>query len=272
MPKAKPYSGPVDDNLAAQLLNSTSIQVEGVPLGDELLKAAAHLRDVIDQANQALEKSEFAKIVAEHQASKLHRRGNAEILVSETGKVELYIGYENQPARTTAAKRQRRVPLMDDLKKRADRLGVDISEFGIKRKKIFEYLEEVEFGDGAVKKAPPKRGRKKAASKKAKKPEIQTADDPPEPDPGEMSAGPDETRVSPLPEEPPPPKRRGFVNTGEAVKPVVVSAGPGELPPDPGSNGVKTAPKGKRPDMKQLVKDSKEVDIGDLLSSEPPKQ
>ena len=272
MPKAKPYSGPVDDNLAAQLLNSTSVQVEGVPLGDALLQAAAHLKEVVDEANRALEDSEFAKIVAEHQASKLNRRGNAEILVSETGKVELYIGYENQPARTTAAKRQRRVPLMDDLKKRADRLGVDISEFGIKRKKIFEYLEEVEFGDGAVKKAPPKRGKKKTVPKKTAKPEIQTADDPPETDLGEMSAGPDETRISPMPEEPPPPKKRGFVKTGDAVKPVVVSAARGETPPDSSPNGVKTPPKGKRPDMKQLVKESKELDISDLLASDPPKQ
>jgi len=271
MPKAKPYSGPVDEELARQILNSTGFKVdvggETLLLGDALIKTAWSLRELIRISNEKLEGNEFAKIVAEHLANKLNRRGNAEIAIAEDGHAELFISYEEHPAkRIVTSSQKRQLPLLEELRVRADEMGVDISGFGIKRKKIQEYLDGIE--NGTVK---PKKG---AKSKKRKTGPIQTANDPPESDPGPMSAGPDETRVSPAPEEPP---KRGFVKTGDAVtKPVIVDSEPSEGNDVKGkkaakpakSKGEETAP----PNLRQLVEDSKDVSIADLLTSEPPKQ
>lgn len=263
MPKAKPYSGAVEDKLAAQLLNSTGETVDGVPLGDALQEARHRLKGLVERANGALDDSEFAGIVAEHLANKMGRRGYANVSVSSTGDVTLEISYEEKKKRRRKSQRRSDVPLMDELKARAAELGVDITEFGIKRKKIHEFLQKVEAG-GVPAKEPstPKRGKKT--------PEVKTANDPPEDDPGPMSAGPDETKVTPAPDDPKPPKR-GFVKTSEAVtSPVVL-----EIPSDDAKNGAKPAKskeegrKGRS--MRELVKDASEVDISDLLSSDPPK-
>lgn len=269
MPKAKPYTGPVDEQLATQLLNSTgqhmTVDGEEMLLGHALFRAARKLTEVVNRSNDLLEGSPFAKIVAEHLATKMNRRGHAAIAVAPTGEVELYISYDDQPARRPAP-RKAKLPLLEELKARAEKMGVDISEFGIKRKKILEHLDAVERGDVKPKKA---KGRRKKA-------QVQTAQDPPEDDPGPMSAGPDETKVSPPPDDPKPPKRRGFVKTSDAVEgPVVVGAGSTAAEPTPAKAAKPAKSQGARgssPNMRELVQESKELSISDLLESEPPKQ
>jgi hypothetical protein len=163
---------------------------------------------------------------------------------------------------------------MPELRAKAKKLGVEIpQELGIKRSKIAEFLEGVESGEikGKAVKKPSKRKTKK------KDAVIQTANDPTEPDPGPMSAGPDETRVSAAPDDPKPPKKRGFVKTSEAVsKPVLVGAEPAEeADPAPAKAAKPVESQGEgatTPNMRQLVKESQGVDITDLLTSEPPKQ
>jgi hypothetical protein len=282
MPKAKPYSGPVDDKVAVQLLNSTGVSLHDRPLGDALRHARQQLEELVEAANDALEGNEFASIVAEHLANKMGRRGNASVSVSETGTVTLEISYEDAPKkkRRTRTQRSSSIPLMDDLKAKAKKLGVDISEFGIKRKKIHEYLQKVERGDVTPEKEakeskepdPPKKAEAKTGASSKTEPqaaEVKTANDPPEEDPGPMSAGPDETKVSPPPDDPKPPKR-GFVKTGDALSsPVVVDAQPQE------KKGAKPAKKqaesGKGRSMRELVDAASEVNIADLLGSDPPK-
>ena len=144
MPKAKPYCGPIDANLAAQLLNSSGVTLDDVPLGDALRDSAEQLENLVGRARKALEASEFAQIVAEHLTNKMNRRGTSVITVSDTGQVTLEINYEEIPVRRGKTQRTRRVPLMEELKAKAEGLGVDISEFGIKRKKIWEHLQSVE--------------------------------------------------------------------------------------------------------------------------------
>jgi hypothetical protein len=270
MPKAKPYFGAVEDKLAAQLLNSTGETVDGVPLGDALQEVHRRLADLVERANAALEGSEFADIVAEHLANKLGRRGFANIGVSDSGDVTLEISYEEKKRRRRRSPRRSDVPLMDDLKARAVELGVDISEFGIKRKKIHEFLQKVEAGEIPVQTLSPPSKRKKSTETKPVA-EVKTANDPSDEDPGPMSAGPDETKVTPAPDDPKPPPKRGFMKTSEAVtSPVVL-----EMPSNEIKNGGKSAKsqeegrKGRS--MRDLVKDAAEVDITDLLSSEPPK-
>lgn len=284
MPKAKPYSGPVEENVARQLLNSTghSVDINGqqLLLGDALIAAAKQLKGLISTSNEKLEDNEFTKIVADYLAASMGRRGAAEIAVTDSGSVQLYINHEGNP-RTLARKpqRKRKLPLMAELKKRAKKLGVEIpEELGIKRSKIVEYLDQVENGDAKPKKVKAKKAQSAPPKKKAT---VQTADDKSEPDPGPMSAGPDETKVSSPLDEAKPPKKRGFVKTSDALSgPVVVGAeavgeAPTEPKPKPKPKAAKSspdsAPKGKGRNLRQLAQDSKDVDISDLLASDPPK-
>lgn len=259
MPKAKPYSGPVETNLASQVLNSTGVKVGDDLLGNALLHAAERLESLVEQANAVMRGNDFAKIVAEHLAAKMNRRGAAHLTVSDTGKMLLHISYEDARPEPKVT-RQRTAPLMKELKARADELGVDISRFGIKRTKIHDFLEKVAAG------AVASQGASKA------KPRVQETPSP-EPelveDPGPMSAGPDETLVSEMPETPPP--RKPVVKPAEVREgPVIVNAP--EARPRNGSNSAKTqAEDARSKSMRQLVKDSKEVDIADLLASDPPK-
>lgn len=276
MPKAKPYTGPVEESVARQLLNSTghSVDINGQPLllGDALLAAAAQLKKLVREANDQLEGNDFAKIVAEHLANDLNKRGSADIAVTDSGAVQLYVGHKGNPRNANQkSQRKRRLPLMGELKARAEALGVTIpAEFGIKRSKILEWIEKVERGDI------------KASKKKRNSAAVQTANDPAEQedDPGPMSAGPDETKVSaPLDDTPLPKKPRGFVKTSEAVSgPVVVraetvddSSGNHAAADKTPKNAPESAPAPKGKTMRQLVEESKEVDISTLLASEPPK-
>jgi len=272
MPKAKPYSGPVDDQIAVQLLNSTgehrTVGGEELLLGHALQQAAHQLREIVEKANDLLEGNEFAGMVAENLAAKMNRRGHALIAVADDGTVELHISYEDQPPRRPGSHRDQKLPLLQDLRDKAAELGVDIEEFGIKRKKIWEHLCAVEAGEIKGKPTKKTRGKPKPKSKsKAKaapEAEIRVAEDDAEDDPGPMSAGPDETKVSPAPDDVRPPRRRAIVKNDEAG-PVVVGAGGGQK----GSNSLESQ---EGPDMRQLVKDSQEVSIADLLQSDPPKQ
>ena len=280
MPKAKPYSGPVDKSVARQLLNSTghSVEINGQPLllGDALLAAAEQLKELVTEANLQLEGNEFAKIIADHLATDLNRRGGAEIAVTDSGSVQLNVNYKNHPrSQNRKPQRKRKLPLMEELKARAEELEVEIpSELGIKRSKIVEFLDQVESGEAP---APKKsRSKKPAAPKKVA---IQVADDPPEPDEGPMSAGPDETKVSSPLDDAPLPKKREIVKTSESAPgPVVVSteavvdsSAPVPKEAKPAKSSSNSASTGQGRSLRQLAQDSKDVDISDLLASEPPK-
>lgn len=298
MPKAKPYSGTIEADLASQLLNSTGERVDDELLGDALRSASERLAKLVEMANEKLDGNKFAQIVADSLAADMNRRGNASLTVSETGHVVLHISYEDQKRAKPKATRKRTAPLMAELKERAAKLGVDISRFGIKRKQIHAFLEKVAAGEiepDAVESAekPEKKAERKRAEP-AKKPEkkaqtgektdeketdsdsaarrqasVRVADDPEEPDPGPMSAGPDETTRSDMPETPPP--KRPFVKSEEQVGPVVVASENSEDRAKPPKSQGEGGSGGKGRSMRQLVQDSKEIDIADLLASDSPK-
>ena len=232
MPKTKPYSGTIERQLAIELLNASGQRdPDGRLLGDALIHTAELMADLAEKSNKFLGDSEFSEIVADHLARKINKRGHAEIVVSPEGRVRLDITYEEKPKRRKS--RTRRVPLLAELRAKAVELGADITPFGTKRRAIWEHLQQVESG-GPVE--PPK------TVKNGRKP-------PKAEDPGPMSAGPDETRVSPTPSTKPP--KKSFVSTGDPVEPVVVDAG--------------STPK---PDLRKLVADAKDVDIASLIESE----
>jgi len=231
MPKTKPYETKLDRDLAINLLNSSGERHGDGMLGDALLQTAVELAELAKKANKFLGDSEFSEIVADHLARKHNKRGHAEIKVSPDGNVRLIVTYEEKPkARKT---RTRRAPLLKELRAKAEELGVDISEFGIKRRQIWEHLQRVEAGEVVTKKP------------KAKKPK-------PDADNGPMSAGPDETRVSAPPTQKPP------------KKPVVPTSASSTLIVNAGSTPKLS---GKR-DLRALAEKAKDVDIAALLDSE----
>ena len=252
MPKNKPYILPVDEKLSAQLLNSRGAKGDGALLGDRLSELATELEQLVKEANEFLEDSEFAGIVADTLVRKANKRGWPRLQVESSGRLVLQISYQDPGKKK--AKRSRRVPLLDELRAEAKELGVDISGFGIKRRAIYEYLQKVRSGTAA--------GADVGTSKKTKAtPVVKQADDEADPDGGPMSAGPDETKVSPAPDGPKPPKK-GFVKSGDPVRPVLL-------------NQQEEAPKkdsGRRHDLRALVEQSKDVDIAAILESEPPQK
>jgi len=245
MPKTKPYETKIDRDLAIQLLNSSGENSESGLLGDALVRTAAQLADLAEKANKFLKESEFSEIVADHLARKHNKRGHAEINVSRDGHVMLIVTYEEKP-KARRKSRTRRAPLLKELRAKAEELGVDITEFGIKRRQIWEHLQRVESGEVVTKKP------KKTPSEP--KPESEAKKPPPEADNGPMSAGPDETRVSAPPTQKPP--RKPVVETVRAVvSPVIVDAG--------------STPKlSVKKDLRALAEKSKDVDIAALIDSE----
>lgn len=265
MPKAKPYYGQVENKIAIQLLNMGG-DFEGVFLGDALVKTARQLELLVTKANAYLRGNEFAKVMADYLAVQMNRRGDAKISVNAAGNVVLEIHYEEVAARPMSMKRKRRVPLLDELRDEATRMGVDISSFGIKRKAIWRHLEK-------LKGQTVKETRKSEAVKELSS--VKTArDEDDDVDPGPMANGPDESKLMPALDDAKPPRRKGFVKTQDALSsPVVVDneaapsavAPPASPKPQKASNGAS-----ERRSMRQMVQESKEVDIGDLLNSEPP--
>jgi hypothetical protein len=243
MPKGKPYSGSIDRKTAQQLLNSSGELFEGAPLGDALMETSRRLADLVVQANQFLKTNEFAGMVADYHAIKLGRRGRAELLVTGVGAVVLEIGYDDDDAspRQLVKATRRKLPLLKNLRTEAQKLGVSIEHLGIKRKEIVEFLERCKSErKGSERRAPPVGDL----------------------DPGPMGAGPDEVRVVPG-DEPRPPKRRSLVKTGESVE---VSS----LVIDNDSTSSTLPGSASRRSMRQMVEQSREVDIADLLDSKPP--
>jgi hypothetical protein len=258
MPKTKPHTVPLEEDLAKQLLNSSGITIDGQLLGDALHKAADTLAALINQSSEYLDTSEFADMVADNLAKKLKRRGLAKISVSEQGRLILTVSYDEE---LRVQSNTKLIPKMKELRSLAKSLGVDITPFGIKRRAAYEHLKAIQKTTKTstfMSLPSTRRVSAAAAPPSAVQQVVEEADE----DKGPMSAGPDETRISPFPDDPSPPKKnRGFIKTSEAMSsPVIV-----HLDKDPN----KEEPR-KPSRLQKLVEKSKEVDINDLLNAEAP--
>jgi hypothetical protein len=231
MAKKKPYETKIDRTLAIQLLNSSGEKFGDEMLGDALVRTAKQMADLAKTANKFLDESEFSGIVAEYLARKFNKRGHAEIDVSSEGHVCLIVSYDEKPKQPKT--RTRRVPLLKELRATAKEQGVDITQFGTKRRAIYEHLQNTKAGVVVQPEPEP---------------------EPPTEDNGPMSAGPDSVRSSPVPVIKPPKK---------AVAAPVVTTSSGVIV-DAGST-PKAPPK---KDLRRLAAEAKEVDIAALIDSE----
>ena len=136
-------------------------------------------------------------------------------------------------------------------------MGVDISQFGSKRTEILRFLDEQSATASPV--APVTFVGQEEEEESSSKTTV---------DPGPMSAGPDEVRVSPLPDDPKPPKRKGggFVKTSQSLTPPVVV----EMEEESSKSSKSRDKKKSKPNLSDLVSKSKGVDITDLLASDAP--
>jgi hypothetical protein len=221
MPRKSSQFEVVDRQVAIDLLNSSGIKTPQGLLGEALYNTLEQLKALTEQANHYLESSEFAVIVANHLAKKSHRRGYPSLVVTPEGTVQLELSPTKKRKRSPSE-----LPKLAELRERAKIMGVDIGPFGTKRKDIHKYLESL------------------ANQPRKSVPEVKTSEVTME-DKGPMSAGFDETRISPAPDPLPP--KRGFIKKGDAIQVSVVE----DESPKKG--------------LRQLVQDAKDIDIASLL-------
>jgi len=158
MAKSKPYQAPLSKEIADEILGIPLPPDEGEPdpspapqtVGEKLEQALDALAEVVEEANEALANHKVADIVADSLAKSLKKRGNASIRVSKTGEVVLHVSYDeprringHKPtAKVVKSKWKSDLPKLDELRRQAEELGVDIEHLGRKRRAIYELLEK----------------------------------------------------------------------------------------------------------------------------------
>jgi len=146
----KPYVVPLDADLAAEILNiplpynpAEEPLVAGLTVGDRVRFAVA----AVEAANKYLAESKMASIVADTVMRKLKKRGVPSLRVQPDGTVVLHVSYEEtakekvKPLPVQQSTRKSDLPKLDDLRKQAKEIGVDISALGRARRAIYERIQ-----------------------------------------------------------------------------------------------------------------------------------
>ena len=147
MPKARtqPYEWPLSDDLAAEILNIPVPPSNGVQEATTIGARLEHAIQAVEEANEYLSQSSLAKIVARSIMTELKKRGEPSIMVRPDGTVILRISYDTKrskkPVAVVQAPRSSSLPYLDDLRKEAEELGVDISDLGRQRRAIHERIK-----------------------------------------------------------------------------------------------------------------------------------
>lgn len=143
----KPYEVALEEDLARELL---ATPMEGPPtppprtIGERVSAAIT----AVKEANEYLQESQLAKIVADTLMKQLKKRGVASVRVRPDGVVILHISYdedqEEDEVRAPLVQRASRksdLPKLDQLRREAAELGVDVSDLGQQRRAIFERVQ-----------------------------------------------------------------------------------------------------------------------------------
>lgn len=165
----KPYTVPLDPDLAKEVLNIPLAEVETlVPprtIGERLTAAV----EAVEAANQYLGRSKLAAIVADTVMRSLKKRGAASLKVNPDGTVVLHVSYDEDDEEVRVVAKRPPVkqsnwhsdlPPLEELRAEADQMGVDIADLGRARRTIYERLElhrrmaAVDAEDEAAKKPP----------------------------------------------------------------------------------------------------------------------
>lgn len=144
----KPYEVPLDDDLAQEILNIPVEPVESAAprtIGERVQQAIM----AVEEANQYLAKSPLAALVADTVMRRLKKRGTPSIRVQADGTVILRVAYDEErealaPAPVARKTKKSDLPTMDELRKRAEAVGVDVSHLGRQRRAIWELVKAAE--------------------------------------------------------------------------------------------------------------------------------
>lgn len=157
----KPYEVLLDDELAQEIL---AIPMDS-PLGDPprtIGERVAAATAAVEAANEYLQESKLARIVANTVMKDLKKRGYPRVQVRPDGQVVLHVSYDEpeEPVKEVLvqkAKRTSTLPVMDQLREQAAEMGVDISDLGQARRAIYERLQRERAARENGQSAPPAR-------------------------------------------------------------------------------------------------------------------
>ena len=156
MGKSKPYQVALEEDLAAEVLNTPLPELPEVvappparTIGEKLEQARDALQDAVHLANDILASQMMTDILAQALAKDHKRRGVPRILVQDDGSVVLQVSYDGRAPlpkveRPSPLKRKKwssDLPSLPELRAEAAELGVDISDLGRQKKAILDRLE-----------------------------------------------------------------------------------------------------------------------------------
>lgn len=139
--KLRPVESELDDEIRNAIL-SLPVQLQDGSLstvGDLVRRADESLR----VANEAIQTNALISHTAAFLMRQEKRRGNPTILVRLDGSAVLRVTYEEEeaPLPEISATRKSKLPTLDELRDRADQMGIDISDLGRKKTDIIKRLE-----------------------------------------------------------------------------------------------------------------------------------
>lgn len=144
MAKRKTFSIPLSDELAQGVLQLP------LTVGAEtrsLAEWVEHLHRVQEAANELLGENTLTGFVADRVMKDIGKRGSPSLIFTPAGQVHLQVSYDEDAPKKTPVEpvarepRSSDLPKLDDLRKRADEMGIDISHLGRQRRAIFDLLE-----------------------------------------------------------------------------------------------------------------------------------
>jgi hypothetical protein len=151
MPKQrKPYEGPLEGDLADDILNLPVRQGGTAETVRKRVEAALEARRKADAdlaaINKFLAENRMADIVARTLMKQLKRRGDPSIQVKGDGKVILHVAYDTETRKAPPPPVKKRtagsdLPLLDELRDMAAKAGVNIDGLGRQRRAIFERIK-----------------------------------------------------------------------------------------------------------------------------------
>lgn len=157
MGKSKPYQVSLEEDLAAEVLNTPLPEdlpeAQALPpartIGEKLDQARQALRDAVELANEVLSDQMMVDILARALAKDHKRRGTPAIVVQDDGSVVLRVSYsgpvqkkEERPSPLKRKKWSSSLPPLSELREQAQVLGVDISDLGRQKLEIIRRLDE----------------------------------------------------------------------------------------------------------------------------------
>lgn len=150
MAKNKPYEVALEPHLASEILSIPAPPKDRTVYPETIGGSLQAAIDAVNEANEFLQNSTLAKIVADNLMRQLRKRGTPTIRVRSDGTVILHVAYPDEAEAPETkevppvqrAARSSDLPKLDELREWAGRVQVDISDLGRARRAIYERLVE----------------------------------------------------------------------------------------------------------------------------------